>query len=114
MTSTSRRVDRSPVSEKPAVEKPVEETVVERRPHAALVRARALLVAIGAPVVKFIEEAGRLGIFCAQVLFWLPRRPFRWAQLFRHMSDAGFGSLFIVVLTGFFTGLVFGIQQTEV
>ena len=68
----------------------------------------ATIVAIGEPVVSFLEETGRLGVFCLQVAFWLPRRPFRWAQLARHMRDIGFGSLFIVTLTGLFTGLSFG------
>ena len=81
-----------------------------RPPPQAWLRARALLMALGRPMVSFLEEAGRLGLFCLLVLYWLPRRPFRWAQLFRHMSDMGFGSLFIVILTGFFTGLVFGFQ----
>src|SRR5688572_3367994 len=69
-----------------------------------------MVSAIGDPAVRFLVETGRLGAFCAQVAFWLPRRPFRWAQLGRHMRDIGFGSLFIVVLTGFFTGLVFAFQ----
>ncbi len=69
--------------------------------------------AVGEPAVKFLEETGKLGAFCLQVAFWLPRRPFRWSQLFRHMRDIGFGSLFIVVLTGFFTGLVFGFQTLQ-
>src|SRR5688572_23746518 len=69
-----------------------------------------MVSAIGDPAVRFLVETGRLGAFCAQVAFWLPRRPFRWAQLGRHMRDIGFGSLFIVVLTGFFTGMVFAFQ----
>jgi phospholipid/cholesterol/gamma-HCH transport system permease protein len=71
---------------------------------------RAPFVAVGEPAVSFVEQTGNLGMFLWSILFWLPRRPFRWAQLFRHMRDIGFGSLFIVVLTGFFTGLVFGLQ----
>lgn len=69
-----------------------------------------LVVAVGDPVVRFVWELGRLALFCLEVVFWLPRRPFRWAELLRHLRDIGFGSLFIVVLTGFFTGLVFGLQ----
>ncbi len=75
--------------------------------------ARAVLVAIGAPLIAFFSEVGKLGTYTWQVLYWLPRRPFRFSQLFRHMSDVGFGSLFIVVLTGFFTGLVFGFQTLQ-
>ncbi|MBI1946081.1 MAG: ABC transporter permease [Deltaproteobacteria bacterium] len=84
---------------------------------AAPSRARALavdtVVAVGRPAVTFIEEVGSLGLFCLDVAFWLPRRPFRWGQLARHMRDVGFGSLFIVMLTGLFTGLSFGFQSLQ-
>lgn len=71
---------------------------------------RSPIVAIGDPVMRGIIETGRLTIFIGEFFFWLPRRPFRWGELMRHCRDIGFGSLFIVVLTGFFTGLVFGLQ----
>ena len=73
----------------------------------------AAVSAIGAGPLTFINESGKLLLFCLNTLWWLPRRPFRWAQLFRHMRDVGFGSMFIVVLTGFFTGLVFGFQTLQ-
>jgi phospholipid/cholesterol/gamma-HCH transport system permease protein len=88
-------------------------TVVAKRPSRVRESLVAAITAIGMPAVRFFDEAGRLGLFIGQVGFWLPRRPFRWAQLFRHMRDIGFGSLFIVVLTGFFTGLVFGFQTLQ-
>ena len=69
--------------------------------------------AIGQGPLDFVKAAGSLLLFVGSLLFWLPRRPFRWAQLFRHMKDVGFGSLFIVILTGFFTGLVFGFQTLQ-
>jgi len=71
---------------------------------------RAPFIAVGTPVIEGVVETGRLALFIGSFFFWLPRRPFRWAELFRHMRDVGFGSLFIVILTGFFTGLVFGLQ----
>lgn len=75
-----------------------------------LTMLRAPVEAVGRPVMRFLLELGHLTVFCGRVLYWLPRPPFRWAELLRHMRDIGFGSLFIVVLTGFFTGLVFGLQ----
>ncbi len=75
--------------------------------------ARALrrpVEAVGEPVLRFVHQLGELAYFCGQIAFWFFRRPFRWAELLRHMRDVGFGSLFIVVLTGLFTGLVFGLQ----
>lgn len=73
-------------------------------------RAYLGVAAIGEPVIKFTTEVGQLVLFCGSILYWMPRRPFRWAELLRHVRDIGFGSLFIVILTGFFTGLVFGLQ----
>jgi phospholipid/cholesterol/gamma-HCH transport system permease protein len=71
---------------------------------------RAPFIAVGDPIMRAVIETGRLALFCGQFFFWLPRRPFRWGEFARHLRDVGFGSLFIVVLTGFFTGLVFGLQ----
>lgn len=73
-------------------------------------KLRAPVIYIGMPVVAFVTELGRFVLFVGRVLFWMPRRPFRFRELFRHLMDIGFGSLFIVVLTGFFSGLVFGLQ----
>lgn len=66
--------------------------------------------AIGQPFVDGITEFGEIILFSLRVLYWTPRLPVRWSELFRHIREIGFGSLFIVVLTGFFTGLVFGLQ----
>lgn len=73
-------------------------------------RLTAPVEALGNAIIDGIAEFGRVVRFVGQMLFWIPRRPFRVSQLLRHMRDIGFGSLFIVVLTGFFTGLVFGLQ----
>jgi phospholipid/cholesterol/gamma-HCH transport system permease protein len=101
VTSTSVE----PAKSEPAPEKP-------EKPKGPTIGARlyALVVAIGLPVVRAIVELGHMVIFVGQVLFWLPRRPIRWSEILRLCRDVGFGSLFIVILTGFFTGLVFGIQ----
>jgi phospholipid/cholesterol/gamma-HCH transport system permease protein len=65
------------------------------------------------PWPAWLEEAGNMLLFALRTASWIPRRPFRWAELLRHLRDVGFGSLFIVVLTGFFTGLVFGFQTLQ-
>lgn len=71
------------------------------------------VTALGMPVVTFFTEVGRHAAFAGQVAFWLPRRPFRWAELARHMKEIGFGSVFIVALTGLFTGLSFGFLSLQ-
>ena len=72
-----------------------------------------IVSAVGRGPVVFVGQAGSLLLFVLSTFFWMPRRPFRWSQLLRHVRDVGFGSLFIVVLTGFFTGLVFGFQTLQ-
>lgn len=71
---------------------------------------RMPIVWLGEAVLGFLHEVGNLTLFFARILFWLPRRPYRGSEFLRHCRDIGFGSLFIVLLTGFFTGLVFGLQ----
>lgn len=65
---------------------------------------------LGQAALAFLHELGSLFLFFSRILYWLPRRPYRWSEFLRHCRDIGFGSLFIVLLTGFFTGLVFGLQ----
>lgn len=74
---------------------------------------RRPVIAIGQPVLDFVHGLGELVLFLGSILYWLPRRPFRLRLTLFFMRDIGFGSLFIVVITGFFTGLVFGLQTLQ-
>ncbi len=69
------------------------------------------IVGLGAPVASFLSALGDYALFCKEIFYWLPKRPFRIGLVLEQMSNIGFGSLFIVVLTGLFTGLVIGIQS---
>lgn len=73
----------------------------------------SLVTAIGRGPLSFVHEAGEMALFVGRTVWWMPRRPFRLSELLRHLRDVGFGSLFIVVLTGFFAGLVFGFQTLQ-
>ena len=68
------------------------------------------VVAIGHFSLSFVQEFGRVIQFGWSVLGQAFKGPFRAKEYFRHMREIGFGTLFIVVFTGFFTGLVFGLQ----
>jgi phospholipid/cholesterol/gamma-HCH transport system permease protein len=68
------------------------------------------VVALGQPVIAFITEIGQITLFMGRILYWFPRRPYRWSEILRLCRDVGFGAMFIVVMTGFFTGMVFGLQ----
>ena len=70
----------------------------------------AFFAAIGTLIFGFMSELGSLVLFGFATLRAIPQRPYRLGLIFVHMRDIGFGSLFIVLLTGLFTGLVFGLQ----
>ena len=53
---------------------------------------------------------GEFGMFCVQIFRQALKKPFRWRQILEQMEFIGFQSLFIILLTGFFTGAVFGLQ----
>jgi len=61
-------------------------------------------------LVRFLEELGEVMLMMLQVLSWTIRPPYRWALLVRAMEFIGVGSLFIIVLTGSFTGAVMALQ----
>ena len=66
---------------------------------------------IGESVLRFVQEIGELVLLAGRCLVWLFKPPFR-ARLFIQQSEfVGVGSLFIVLLTGLFAGLVFALQS---
>ncbi|MBU0551784.1 ABC transporter permease [Myxococcota bacterium] len=56
------------------------------------------------------EGLGRLTTLFVETLIWAARPPYRIKLLFQAMEFVGVGSLFIVLLTGIFTGAVFSLQ----
>ncbi len=73
-------------------------------------RPVALIEGLGSATITAIESVGRASQFFFETLFWLVRPPFRFKIIFSAMEFVGVGSLFIVILTGFFTGAVFALQ----
>ncbi len=66
---------------------------------------------IGRSVLDFVTEVGRITLTFLSTLFWMLRPPWRWRLLFKQMEFVGVKSIFIVVLTGTFTGMVFALQS---
>lgn len=62
------------------------------------------------PIVEAVEKLGRLVQLTAKTLLWLFRPPFRFGQLLNAMEFMGVQSIFIVMLTGTFSGMVFALQ----
>ena len=73
-------------------------------------RLRSAVEMVGAGVLGFIEEAGKIVLFLAQAMYWLVRPPFRWNQFIKQFLFVAYESTFIVALTAVFSGMVFAIQ----
>ncbi len=68
---------------------------------------------LGNHVLGFFRELGRLCQFFGHSLRLCLKPPIRSHLIIQHMEFVGIGSLFIVLLTGFFTGAVFTIQSID-
>lgn len=66
---------------------------------------------IGAALYKLVEELGALASLLFEVIRWAVRPPFRVVNLFAQLDFVGVGSIFIVALTGVFSGMVFAHQS---
>lgn len=58
-----------------------------------------------------IRETGRILIMLYISILTIPRKPIRWREMIEQMQFIGVGSLFIVVLTALFSGMVFALQS---
>jgi phospholipid/cholesterol/gamma-HCH transport system permease protein len=65
-----------------------------------------------APLTDALDNLGRLLILTGQSLAWLIRPPYRFSQLLAAMDFIGVQSIFIVALTGVFSGMVLALQLT--
>lgn len=66
---------------------------------------------VGAKVIKAIEDCGNISILMVQTFTWALRPPYRVGVFFAALESVGVGSLFIVLFTGLFTGLVMAYQS---
>ena len=71
---------------------------------------RAFTESIGRWFIDGTEGTGRAAMLLGETLMWSIRPPYRIRNLFVSMEFVGVGSLFIVMLTGLFTGAVFALQ----
>ena len=65
---------------------------------------------IGKSTIDFISELGKFTIFQVKLLPLFLKTPFRIKQIFEQVNFIGFGSLGVIFLTSFFTGLVEAVQ----
>jgi phospholipid/cholesterol/gamma-HCH transport system permease protein len=72
----------------------------------------SLLAQVFAPVTNTLDVFGRLLMLTGQSVVWLTRPPYRIVQLLLAMDFLGVQSMFIVALTGVFSGMVLALQMT--
>ena len=72
----------------------------------------SLLGRLFAPVTTALDNLGQVLILTWQSVAWLVRPPYRFSQLFSAMDFIGVQSIFIVALTGVFSGMVLALQLT--
>jgi phospholipid/cholesterol/gamma-HCH transport system permease protein len=64
------------------------------------------------PFTDALDAIGRLLLLTGQTLAWMIRPPYRFVQLLLAMDFIGVESVFIVSLTGVFSGMVLALQMT--
>ncbi len=65
---------------------------------------------IGSLSVRWIKGLGQIMLFFLSAVTWMVRPPFRAKNIFKQMEFVGVNSLFVVALTGAFTGMVLALQ----
>jgi phospholipid/cholesterol/gamma-HCH transport system permease protein len=74
---------------------------------------RDLSLRVLTPAISALEEIGRVVSLTGNTLRWLLRRPFRIGQLLIAMEFIGVQSIFLIALTGTFSGMVFALQSVN-
>jgi phospholipid/cholesterol/gamma-HCH transport system permease protein len=68
------------------------------------------VVGIGRNTLWIVGEMGRMMVFLLSTIAWMLRPPFRLLQVLKQIHFIGVKSLFVILLTGAFTGMVLGLQ----
>jgi len=72
----------------------------------------SLLGSLFSPLTSALDGIGRFLLLTGQTVTWLLRPPFRVVQVLLAMDFLGVQSLFIIALTGMFSGMVLALQIT--
>jgi len=65
---------------------------------------------LGRTVLAGVEEMGKIFLLFISVLAWMVRPPLKLRNIFKQMEFVGVKSIFVVLLTGTFTGMVLALQ----
>lgn len=72
---------------------------------------RTSIEQLGQAVIDFLSELGEIFLLAKQCVLWFFKPPSRRKLFMQQAEFVGVGSLFIVLLTGLFAGLVFALQS---
>ena len=66
---------------------------------------------LGRLVIHSTEEAGKIMLLLLSAVGWMFRPPLKMRNIMKQMEFVGVKSIFVVVLTGIFTGMVLALQS---
>ncbi len=66
---------------------------------------------LGRPLLYVVEEMGRIFIFLLESITWMVRPPLKLRNILKQMEFVGVQSIYLVLLTGAFTGAVMALQS---
>lgn len=66
---------------------------------------------LGEVTIHAVEDLGRMAMLLIETAVWAVRPPYRLRVVLQALESVGVGSLFIVLFTGLFTGLVMAYQS---
>lgn len=72
---------------------------------------KAYLERLGGSAEKFVNSTGQMAMMFAQAVMYAFTPPIKLRNIFKQMEFVGVQSLFVVVLTGTFTGMVLALQS---
>ncbi len=73
-------------------------------------RVSTAVDSLGRSVLQYVEEMGKVLLLFISVLSWIITPPLKLRNIFKQMEFVGVKSIFVVVLTGTFTGMVMALQ----
>jgi len=85
-------------------------TDVTEAPKSALTEG---VEGLGRVIIRAVEDVGGVSSLGVDVFRWSVRRPYRFTNFFAQLDFVGVGSIFIVALTGIFSGMVFAKQSAR-
>ena len=72
---------------------------------------RQYLEKLGKTSEEFVDSTGRMMIMLSQAVMYAFTPPIKLRSIFKQMEFVGVQSIFVVVLTGLFTGMVLALQS---